>query len=206
MKGKFPARNLALHGLSSKAAHEAAKAAGEPVMEVRVGNRKSDGSVDFVGWQYRGDESGPVMGTLPGAWRDFVNSQKAKPGAPKKTAIKVARFLSALHFYFRFGGGIKAARIRAAQLMEPGIDPDVGERKYRSAEKEVRSSTGVLVDFDRLFGVPDNWILAAHKSAIVDVQAGGVQLLGEFWAVKIGSAGAEHLQIDHFLARVDSNG
>lgn len=205
-RGNVMVATIRLRGISSRDAHEAAKAAGAPIIEVMAGYRTPDNTFEFGGMQFRSGASSPVTGTLPGSWFDFLNSQKTKRGRPRKRIeINVAMCLSSLYFHVHTGCGIQKARILAAQRIVPGTDPEAAEQKYHRASKAIRKS-GVLKDFDRVFEVPDTWVLAAHKTAIVDVQAGGVQLSGEFWIVQIGSNSAEHLQIDHFLARVDVNG
>lgn len=190
---------------SSKDAYEAAKAAGRPIIEVMAGGRSDDGFHQFGGMLFQGDAGTPVTGQFPVAWADFLDSQKPKRGRPRSSMeSNIAKFLSSLYFYFQTGGGIKKARVLAAQRIVPGTDPEAAEKRYRLAEKAVHKSR-VLADFGRVLAT-DGWLTAAHKTAKVDVQADGVCLSGVFWRVRIGDAYAERVKLDYFLARVGSNG
>ena len=105
---------------SSKDAYEAAKAAARPIMDVLAGERSSDGFHAFGGLVFRGDAGTPVTGKIPVSWVDFLASQKAKVGRPrKKIEIKVAMFLSAQNFRAQ-GHGIKQSRVLVAQRIVPG--------------------------------------------------------------------------------------
>ena len=185
------AQSITFVRTSSKDAYEAAKASGRPIMEVIAGERSSDGFHAFGGMAFRGDTGTPVTGKIPVSWADFLDSQKAKVGRPrKKIEIKVAMFLSAQNFRAQ-GHGIKQSRVLAAQRIVPGTDPGAAERKYRIAEKDLLKS-GALNDFNthHFFVKHDECVMMAHRSAVIDVQTDRVHLSGSFWLLVIGDTSA----------------
>ena len=204
MKRKTPASEMHLLGTSSQVAYEATKAAGQPYMDVRAGYRTDDNTIEFGGMAFQEGDGTPVTGLIPGSWSDFFNAQKAKPGRPRiKIEFEVAMWLSAKYFEHDTGCSIKQSRIRAAQRLVPGTNPSAAEQRYRRAAEHVLQS-GALAEFDRLFELdpPDGkWIIAAHKAATVDVQADRAHLSGDFWMVKIGSAGADLTRLDCVITR-----
>jgi hypothetical protein len=189
---------------SSKDEYETGKAAGDPVFNLLVGKRPGDDFYGLGGMLSVRGEGIPVTGKLPIAGACFLESQKAKRGRPKnKMETKIARYLSVLKFRAQ-GCGVKQSRILAAQQIEPRIDAEAGERKYRLAEKEVLKSR-VLKDFDGLLVCIDCWVMAKHKAAIVDAQADGIHLSGVFWIVTMGDTSAKRRKLDFFVAFDGSN-
>ncbi|OGA36825.1 MAG: hypothetical protein A3G80_02560 [Betaproteobacteria bacterium RIFCSPLOWO2_12_FULL_62_13b] len=203
----------AIHFLrnSTKEHHEAAKAAGRPVMEVIAGKRSSDGFYHFGGivFQNSADTGTPVEGKIPVSWDDFLASEKPKRGRRVDTAGKIAKVLTAL--YFREGGGAKNARILAAKKIGSRAQDDNAERALRKAEKQIALS-GILKDFDRsLFWIeqrqgskPGVFVLLRHRTATIDIQPDAVQLTGKFWVLRIGNERAEHVDLDYTIGRSGS--
>jgi hypothetical protein len=202
--GKVVGARIRLLGISSKEAHEAAKAARRPFMEVHAGNRTRDNTFEFGGMAFRDDAGTPVTGTIPAAWADFFRSHKAKPGRPRNSAAtQIAMYLT-MRYFLKHCGKIRESRIRAADLIMPGTEEDAAERRYRRAEKAL-FSRGELKDYDRIGIVNDRWIMVAHKTAIIETQADGTRLSGMFWMVVKGEKKAVQIKQEYFFAPPGSN-
>jgi hypothetical protein len=191
---------LVISGISSKANHEAAKAAGQPVFEMLAG--KSGG--DFYGlggMLYLGNEGVPVTGKLPIALADFLQSQPKRRRPKNRMEGNIAKLFSVLNFRAQ-GHGVIESRIHAAQQIDPNMDADAveaAEKKYFRAEKAVRDSR-ILKDFDRSLVMHNKCVMMKHKTATIDEQSDGVHLSGVFWIVQMGQETAKLGKLDLFLA------
>jgi hypothetical protein len=194
MKGQY-------FGKSSEGAHDAVKKSGGNYIETSPSFLSAD-RFEFGGTMVSGKSASTIVGSIPVAWREYLDA----PAPRKVTAKKIARFLTTNYFQ-KQGFEIKEARRRAAELVDPNKDAESAEREYRRAEANIFSRD--LLHFNRAVMLKDEtgttWAFAAHETAAIEQASDGCRLTGVFWRVKVGATFAQLVSQDYFFENSGSS-
>lgn len=184
-------------GASTKGAHAAAQQSGAPTFDLLARQNPGDDFFLLSGFVSAGGNSATVTGKLPMAVHDWLQEQRPKRGARRKSAQKIAMLLT-IQNYLAQGRGIKESRFLAAEKM---CRPQRDERDVRRIESEARALPE-LKDFKQFLVAHDRIVWMQHRLATVVRLPDRIEMNGLFWRVIVGEDVAQLVECNGFLPLV----